>query len=46
MKSDWTEEEVEVVLSIVLDLSLFAAIDGRRIGNAQVIHKIGPGWHP
>ena len=36
MKRDWTEEEVGVMLSVVLDLNLFAAIDGRRARNAQV----------
>lgn len=36
MKKDWTDEEVEALLGVVIDLDLVAAIDGRRARNAQV----------
>ena len=36
MKKDWSTEEVGFLLRVVLDLNLYAAIDGRRARNAQV----------
>ncbi|XP_043244300.1 uncharacterized protein LOC122392965 [Amphibalanus amphitrite] len=40
MRRDWEEEEVEALLQVVLDLNLFAAIDGRRPRNAQVFARL------